>query len=83
MTITLSMLYGATITALIMAAFLNHRYWKGHKKGEEEGFLRGYKEGFKAGEEIGYSEGRLKGYEDKVRIQNKFAVLKLKDGEPK
>ena len=83
MTIALSMLYGATITALIMAAFLNHRNWKGHKKGEEEGFLRGYKEGSKAGEEIGYSEGRQKGYEDKVRIQNKFAVLKLKDGGTK
>ena len=83
MTITLAMLYGATITALIMLAFLDNRYWKGHKKGEEEGFLKGYKEGFQAGEEVGYSEGRLKGFEDKERIQKKFAVLKLKNEVPK
>ena len=83
MTAVIAVLFLAGVAVLVCGIFEGIGHEKGYKKGEEEGFLRGYKEGFKAGEEIGYSEGRQKGYEDKVRIQNKFAVLKLKDGGTK
>ena len=83
MTIILAMLFGGTVGALIMAGFNNHSYNKGCVFGAEIGYKEGYKEGYEAGEEIGYHEGRIKGFEDKERIQKKFAVLKLKDGGTK